>query len=205
MKDFIRNLVEHLYDSVRVADVPEEPILRKPARRFAVSLACNMGSVHCRSDALRQLRQLIASGGEFHQNIRQQMYCAALRSADSNDFNFVWNRMLDSQNNGQRSELGQSLGCSTSRSLINRLLRSLLPSTNEDSVEYRGNEAYQVFRSIYQNGNFGSELAIEFVLENAVEIFETIGANGPNFLYDWALYIRGRHLARQVCDSFFKL
>lgn len=162
-----------------------------------------MGSVHCRSDALRQLRQLIANGGEFHQNIRRQMYCAALRSADSNDFNFVWNRMLESENGNQRLEIGQSLGCSTSRILINRLLRSLLPSTNENNIEYRGNEAYQVFRSVYQNGVFGLELTLDFVIENAVETYETFGVNGPNFLIDLALTIRRNDLTEKVCK--FKL
>lgn len=179
----------------------DEPILRKPARRLAVSLACKMGSVHCRSDASRQLRQLIANGGEFHQNVRQQMYCAALRSADSNDFNFVWNRMLESQNFNQRYELGQSLGCSTSRILINRLLRSLLPSTNENNIEYRGNEVYQVFRTIYQNEVFGLELTLEFLIENAVEAYETFVTSAPNFLLDIALSVRRNDLTDRVRNS----
>lgn len=191
-------MVEDLYDSVRVGDIPDEPILRKPARQLAVSLACNMGSVHCRSDASRELRQLIASGGEFHQNIRQQMYCAALRSGNSNDFNFVWNRMLASTNNNQRNELSRSLGCSMSRNLIRRLLSSLLPSTNDDDIEYRANEAYQVFRNVYQNGIFGLEQTLDFVIENAIETFETFGANGPNFLIDMAASVRRDDLIEKV-------
>lgn len=162
-----------------------------------------MGSVHCRSDALRQLREIIATGGEFHQNIRRQMYCAALRSANTNDFNFVWDRMLDSQNGNQRNEISQSLGCLTSRILLNRLLSSLLPSTNENNVEYRGNEAYQVFRSIYENGVFGLEITLDFVLENAVETYETFGANGPNFLIDMAQSIRRSDLTEKVCKIHF--
>lgn len=157
-----------------------------------------MGSVHCRSDTLRQLDQLIASGGEFHQNIRRQMYCAALRGANSNDFTFVWNRMLESQNGVQRNEIGQSLGCTTSRASINRLLSSLLPSTNENNIEYRGNEAYLVFRSVYENGIYGLELTIEFVLENAVETYETFG---ENFLSDMARSIRRNDLTEKVCQT----
>ncbi|KAG4073910.1 hypothetical protein HA402_014115 [Bradysia odoriphaga] len=199
-RDFLRTLVENLYDSVRVEDIPDEPILRKPARQLAVSLACDMGSVHCRSDTLRQLRQLIATGREFHQNVRQQMYCAALRSGNSNDFNFVWNRMLQSTNNNQRSEISRSLGCSTSRVLINRLLSSLLPSTNENNIEYRANEAYQVFRNVYQNGIFGLELTLDFVIENAIETYETFGVNGPNFIIDMAPSIRRDDLTEKFRD-----
>lgn len=159
-----------------------------------------MGSVHCRSDALRHLRQLIAVGGEFHQNNRRQMYCAALRSANSNDFNFVWNRMLESENGNQRNEISQSLGCSTSRILLNRLLGSLLPSTNENDIEYRGNEAYQVFRSVFENGVYGLEVTLDFVIENAVETYETFGVNGPNFLIDMAVSIRRNDLTEKVCN-----
>lgn len=161
-----------------------------------------MGSVHCRSDAVRQLRQIIELNGEFHQNIRREMYCAALRSANSNDFNFVWNRMLESQNANQRNEISQSLGCLTSRVLVNRLLNSLLPSTNENDVEYLPNEAYRVFRSVYGNTVYGLEITLDFVLENAVETYETFGANGPNFLIDMAQSIRRDDLIAKVCDSF---
>jgi len=160
-----------------------------------------MGSVHCRSDATRQLRQIIETDGEFHQNIRREMYCASLRAANSNDFQFVWNRMLESQNANQRNEISQSLGCLTSRTLINRLLNSLLPSTNEDDIEYQPNEAYRVFRSVYGNTVYGLEITLDFVLENAVETYETFGANGPNFLIDLAQSIRREDLIAKVCKE----
>ncbi|KAJ6644039.1 Aminopeptidase N [Pseudolycoriella hygida] len=196
-RDFVRELVEALYDSVRVESVPDEPILRKPGRQLAVSLACEMGSVHCRSDALRHLRTFMASGNEFHPNIRRQIYCAALRSADSNEFNFVWNRMLESSSTSQRTELIQSLGCSTSRILINRLLASVLPSTNENDVDYRVGEAYDVFRSVYRNSINNLELTLDFVIENALETYETFGANGPNFLIEMAQWIRRNDLTEK--------
>lgn len=178
----------------------DEPILNKPARQLAVNLACNMGSVHCRSDALRQLRRIIESGGEFHQNDRRQMYCAALRSAGASDFNFVWNRLLDSANNNRRAELIQALGCSQSRILVNRLLRSLLQSTNENNIEYRAGEAYQLFRSVYQNGVFGLEITLDFVIDNAVEAFETFGGD---FLNNMADSVRRNDLIDRVCYSKF--
>lgn len=187
---------------VGVEDVPDEPIRHKRARLLALNLACSMGSVHCRSDAVRQLRHLITNGGEFHQNIRRQLYCAALRSANSNDLNFVWNRMLESQNVNQRSELSQALGCLTSRILINRLLRSLLPSTNENNVEYQYNEAYNIFRSIYENSADNLDLALDFVLENAREAFETFSLSGANFLINMAQSIRRNDIIAKVCVFF---
>lgn len=155
--------------------------------------------MHCRSDAVRKLRQIMVTGGEFHQNIRREMYCAALRSASSNDFNFVWNRMLTSQNGNQRNELIEAFGCLTSRLLINRLLHSLLPSTNENNIEYGNNEAYRVFSSVYENGIYGLELALDFVIDNAVETYETFSAN---FLIDMAQSVRRADLIDKVCDYF---
>lgn len=69
-----------MYDTVGTRDVKDEPFLRKYARPIAIQWACNMGSVFCRSDANRELRTLMVSGGEFHQNVRNVLYCAALRS-----------------------------------------------------------------------------------------------------------------------------
>lgn len=190
-----------MYESTGVDDIADEPILRKAARRLALRLACEFGSVHCRSDTTRRLRQLIADGQEFHQNVRRELYCAALHSANSNDFNFVWNRMLSSQDSNQRYTLSQSMGCVTSRVFLNQLLGSTIPSTNENDVIYLDNEALLVFRGVYSHSILGMELALDFLIENAVEAYQQIGSNGPYFLWDMLYEIMRDDLTEKVCNA----
>ncbi|KAG4070271.1 hypothetical protein HA402_009834 [Bradysia odoriphaga] len=176
--DFVRSLTEELYDSIGVEDVTGEPILRKYARESIVYLACQMGSVHCRSDANRQLRRHLETGEEFHQNIRHTLMCASLRSATRTDFQSMWNRLmsLPLEDFSERTEIIEWLACSQSRVLLNEFVRSSINSTNSNNVEYTYFEQYSVFNAIVRNaGNIGLGVALEFINENAVEAFHTYG------------------------------
>lgn len=134
-----------------------------------------MGSVHCLSDANRELRSLIASGGEFHQNVRNVLYCAALRSGSASDFAFVWNRMLSENDGNLRNLLISALGCSTTRRHLVELLRSTLVATNDNEIEYRPGEAYRVFSAVYQSGLIGLEIALDFLADYRQEAFNDFG------------------------------
>ncbi|KAG4077604.1 hypothetical protein HA402_003031 [Bradysia odoriphaga] len=183
LAEFIRSLIEHLYDTVGPRDIPDEPLLRKYSRPLAIQWACNLGSVHCRSDATRELRELMVTGGEFHQNVRSVLYCAALRSGNSNDFYFVWDRMLSTDDASGRNLLSSALGCSTTRRLLTELLRSTVEATNDNDIEYRPGEAYRVFSSVYQNGLLGLEMALDFLVQNTQEVFDDFGfANFENVI-----------------------
>lgn len=134
-----------------------------------------MGSVHCRSDATRELRQLMATGVEFHQNVRSVMYCAALRSGSSNDFHFVWDRMLTTNDTTRRNQLISALGCSSTPQLLRELLRSTLSATNDNGIEYGPGDAYRVFNTVYQNGLLGLEMALDFLIANTQDTFDEFG------------------------------
>ncbi|KAG4077148.1 hypothetical protein HA402_016135 [Bradysia odoriphaga] len=176
--DFVRSLTENLYEFVGVEDIPDEPILRKYSRENVVQLACGMGSVHCRSDANRQLRRHIETGIIFHHNIKHTLMCASFRSASRTDFHFMWNRLslLPIDEYGDRADIIDWLGCSTSRQLLNEFIRSSLNSTNENNVEYSEYEQYSVFNSVQHSGIVGLGVALDFLVENAVEAFETFGS-----------------------------
>lgn len=176
--DFVRSLTEQYYDSIGVVDIADEPILRKFGRESIVQLACQMGSIHCRSDATRQLRRHLETGQEFHHNIRYTLMCASLRSADRADFFAMWNRLqsLPLDDFFGRSEIIEWLSCSQSRVLLNELVRSTIDSTNSYNVEYTYFERLSVFNAITRNaGNVGLDVALVFLNQNAIEAFNTYG------------------------------
>lgn len=117
----------------------------------------------------------MVSGVEFHQNVRDVLYCAALRSGSSGDFYFVWNRMLSSDDVSLRDLLIAALGCPTIPRLLRELLRSTLKATNDKGIEYRPGEAYRVFSSVYQNGLIGLEMALDFIVDYRHEAFADFG------------------------------
>lgn len=91
----------------------------------------------------------------------------------------MWNRLttLPMDEYGDRSDIIDWLGCSTSSRLLNEFIRSSLNSTNSNNVEYSEYEQYSVFSSVIRHGgNVGLGIALEFLIENAVEAYENFGA-----------------------------
>lgn len=192
-------MIEHLYVWVGARDQGDEPHMRKYARTIAINWACNMGSSHCRGDAQQELRNIIASGEDFHQNVRDQLYCASLRNAGTFDFNFLWNRTIYTPDEPTRNILINALGCTTSRPLLLEYVRSSLNSTNAGAIPYRAGEPYRVFNAVYQNGLTGLQIAVDFLLENIQEAHSTFGANNfGNTLTGLAQRIGGAELIERV-------
>lgn len=84
--------------------------------------------------------------------------------------------MLAFEDVNQRYMYINSLGCSMSRQLLILYLQSSLNSTNSQNIEYLENEQTYVFLAVCNNGYFGFEIALDFLIENAVEAFYTYGS-----------------------------
>lgn len=178
LQDFVRSLLEFYYEFTGIEDEDGELRLKKYSRNIAISWACNMGSIHCRTDTLSALRSIIATNGEFHQNVRDVLYCAALRSGDRNDYEFVWERMSNYDDQAYRNILINALGCTSTNELLEEFLNSSLNSTNSrNGTEYRTGEHIRIFNAVYQSGVQGLNLALPFLITNLEEAAITFGRN----------------------------
>lgn len=136
-----------------------------------------MGSTACRTDTILALRSIIASNGEFHQNVRNVLYCAALRSGDRSDYESVWDRLLASNSQDYRNILINALGCTSTDALLQEFLNSSLNSTNSGDFEYRTGEHIRIFNAVYQSGIQGLNLAVPFLTSHLEEAAITFGRN----------------------------
>lgn len=166
-----------------IKDISGEPLIRKYARPIAIQWACKLGVENCQTDAAKELNATIESGSDFHQNVREVTYCAALRNGSANDFHNIWNRMQGSNQSATRSLLINSLGCSSEPTVLLEFINSSLPSSNSNNVTYTFAERISVFNAVYQGNVIGLEIAVEFLLENNYEAFTTYGADNLQNIY----------------------
>lgn len=136
-----------------------------------------MGSQLCRRATNAALRSIMASNGEFHQNVRSVIYCASLRNGDRNDYEFVWNRLLTSNDQSYRYMLISALGCTEESFLMEEFLNSSLNSTNTGDFVYRSGEHIRIFNAVYQSGSEGLNMALAFLISNLEEAALTYGQN----------------------------
>lgn len=155
--------------------------------------ACEMGSTHCRGDTLTKLRALSATD-DFHQNVRPELYCAALRTSLRADFDAVWRRLLDSSDTTYRNMLITSLACTTSTDLLSTYLSTSLPATNPyaSNVTYRADELVRVFNAVYQSGAAGLQLAVPFLTANVNSASMTFGNTNLVTIY--------KNIAQRIVD-----
>lgn len=189
-----------MYDVVNINDIVSEPQIRKYGRSMIIKLACEMGSSHCRGDTLNRLRSLSAND-DFHQNVRPEMYCGAMRTAVKADFDKVWRRLLDSSDSSYRNMLINALACTTSTDLLSTYLSSSLPALNPfpNNVTYRPDELVRVFNAVYLSGPAGLRLAIPFLTANVNAAAMTFGnSNLASIHFNMALRIGDHALHHQV-------
>lgn len=136
-----------------------------------------MGSQLCRRATNGALRSIMVSNGEFHQNVRDALYCASLRNGDRSDYEFVWNRLLTSNDQAYRNMLISALGCTEESFLMEEFLNSSLNSTNTGDFEYRSGEHMRIFNAVYQSGSEGLNMALSFLISNLEEAALTFGEN----------------------------
>jgi len=182
-----------MFDSIWITDFTGEPQIRKYARSLIMKWACEMGSTHCREDTLTQLRLLVNPSDEFHQNVRPEMYCGALRSSEKADFDKVWSRLLSSSDTDYRNMLITALACTTSNDLLSAYLNTSLVATNPYvNVSYRADELLRVFNAVYQSGPLGLRLALPFLTTNVNAAAMTFGNTNLETIY--------KNLAQRITD-----
>lgn len=175
LQGFLNNLLEFYYEYTGIEDEDGEHRLKKYSRNLAISWACHVGSMTCRTDTHSALRSVMTTNGEFHQNVRNVLYCAALRSGNSNEFEFVWDRLLSSDSQEYRNTLINALACSSTDTLLEEYLNSTLNSTNSGELVYRSGEHLRIFDAVYQSGVKGLNLAIPFLRSHLDEAAVTFG------------------------------
>lgn len=198
-----------MYNTVGIEDLENEIIyLHKYTRTIAIQIACSTGSKACRSEAVNKLIHNLDNKQEFHQNIRSFMYCESIRGAKRSEFNRVWMKLADFNNNDitYRNILLSGLSCIDDKKLLNEYLNSALNSTNDKLIVYQSvAEQQQIIRNVYQNSLMGHDMTIEYLIKNIDEAFNTFGSDGLNSILSSISYSVCSNFARSAVRFFFTL
>lgn len=176
-QEYQRELVNKLFETYGIDDLPSDTHLDKYARNIAISVACNSGLATCRNETKIKFSQIINTTNDFHQNVRENLYCASLREANKADFLKVYQRLVDSDDEAYRNMIIKQLACIESKSELEWYLRTALNSTADTIIIYRSGEQAKVLSAIYQSGQTGLELAIAYLHANAADALAAYGKN----------------------------
>lgn len=161
-QSFVRSKIEPYYNSLGIQSTANDRLLDRYGRNIAINYACRMGLESCLSDTTERLRLTLNNNIEVEVDHRSQVYCAGLRTADSELFLAFWNRLLNTEDITLRTLMGNALGCSE----ITANLNILLDTTLDPTVNYIAGERLRLLAAAAGNTHIGLEVALNFIENN---------------------------------------
>lgn len=164
----MRLLSEKLYTKFKIVNhqIPNEPLVDRFTREFAIKWACHSGNDDCLSDSLEQVRLAVNQTQNVSKGLEGAIYCSGLTGIGKRDeWIGMWKIMQASTDEGERSSIIKALGCSEDEELLSSYLDASL-GTNSD-VNFRTGERLQIFNSI-KPSSAGVKSIIDFLMRYEV-------------------------------------
>ncbi|XP_037538583.1 alanyl (membrane) aminopeptidase a [Nematolebias whitei] len=176
MQVYLREQVRGLYNFFRNytdnSTVPENHSLQHN-QILAISVACAHGLPECIAMATEQFAGWMKSNStetnNIHTNLRSVIYCQAVAAGDKKEWEFAWEKFLNSSNTSEKEQLRKALACSKKTWLLNRYLEYTL-----DPKKIRLMDVASTINYIAQNAA-GQALAWNFIRAN----WKYVSQGGP--------------------------
>lgn len=191
---FVKKIVEPLYNRLGVEVDVNDPKLDRYARSIAINLACQAGLESCLTQTSQKLQQIVNTTATIAPDLQSAIYCNGLRQADVNTYFFLQNKMLNSEDQAERTLIIASLGCSQDAALLTQLLNlAIIPGD-----VLRLQEKFRVLVAPVNNGELGLRVMMDFIRYN----FESILAVSATQVNTMLSNIASRVASVELSDKF---
>lgn len=159
---FIRSIVEPSFNRLGVEVIANEPKLDRYARQIAINLACEAKLESCLTQTAQKLAQIVTQDIKIAPDLQSVIYCNGLRQASPITFFVLQKKMLQSQNQAERTLIINALGCSQDEYLLYQFLQLI----NIPGDAFRLQEKLRILAALLNNGDIGLHILIEFMEYN---------------------------------------
>lgn len=176
-KKYMTHLLDNIYTELGFKDSKTDTQLQIYNRKAVLDRACAVGNLGCIGEAVRNFRNWKISPDPDHNNpinpnIKVLVYCTAIRVGDQTDWEFAWERFVNSNVGSEREIIMTALGCSRESWILTRYLEWAIT----DGTGIRKQDAFRVFNAVTEN-IIGQELAFRFLRVNWERIRKYMGSS----------------------------
>ncbi|XP_061502292.1 aminopeptidase N-like [Anopheles gambiae] len=179
---YVDALIGPVFDSFGdIATVPEdETLLDKYLKQLISTWACRVGYTECLRQTAEALHTAVETNTPVHPDVSYVVYCYGLKGATDDEYRWLFDQMINSNNEAERQLLIDALGCAQDQSQLISLLTVAIGSNSELNSLLNG-ERSRIVSSIYSAGRFGVEAMIE-ALSDPLLAQEFVGRFGQGTL-----------------------
>ncbi|XP_034829877.1 aminopeptidase N-like [Maniola hyperantus] len=150
-----------------VANPAAEEHVTAAYRNVILNLNCRLGNQHCVNESQTLLEQFRNNPSQhLNPDIQMTVFCSGLRGGSAQNFDFLWNRYLASQDSSEQAILLNSLGCTSNETLRSQYLNQVI----DDNSAVREQDRHTILVSTINASPANMEAALDFVVENFAAI-----------------------------------
>ncbi|XP_052740598.1 aminopeptidase N-like [Bicyclus anynana] len=136
-------------------------------RNIILNLNCRLGNELCVNQSQEMLQELRNNPTQrLNPDIQTTVFCSGLRGGSAENFDFLWNRYLNSQDSSEQSILLNALGCTSNDTLRSFYLNQVIA---EDS-KVREQDRHTILVATINASPANMEAGLEFVVQNFAAI-----------------------------------
>ncbi|CAH2070908.1 unnamed protein product, partial [Iphiclides podalirius] len=158
--DYLDAVINNLGYNVRA----NEPLTTTLNRFFILTFACNIGHEGCVHDAVEKFAALRVNGFSVNPNLRRHVFCEGLRNGGYEEWRFLYQRRINSNNQGDQVAMLRSLGCTTNDRAIQEFLEMVL------SDDVKAQDRVNALTFLYMGHRDSAKVALQFIKERVHEI-----------------------------------
>lgn len=173
---FVAEQVAPIYRKLGVNEIPSEHHLNRQLRGLVIDLACTVGIKECLEETNSKLRKLIGGKIVVESSLVSSIYCNGLRQSGTEEFKFLYQKLMYSTDENLRLQLISYLSCSKNEKQIKEFIYSSIDMSNG----LRPKERTSILRWVYQRGQMGLLACIEFLSEKWYDYGYLANANSDS-------------------------
>ncbi|XP_050293871.1 aminopeptidase N-like isoform X2 [Anthonomus grandis grandis] len=180
-EEYHKAIFKQTYDVVDFNDNVDDYITRR-IRQTVLEWSCRSPDSTCNHESRALFRNWMIKGSQSSiyivrskkyikilPNIRSIIYCTAIREGSTVEWDFVYERFLETTSPTEKNILLDALGCTKLKWLLSRYLDKLI-----DGYSIRIQDADRVFESVARNEE-GSMIAFDFLRKHWNEMLQHYG------------------------------
>lgn len=178
LKDYMLSLIKGLYDDIRFHEKANDSQLTIYKRIDLLPLACNLGHQDCIRNSVREFQNWRSlpnpdKNNPISPNLKSIVYCTALKVGGQDEWEFAWQRYINSNVGSEKEILLSAMGCSKETWILSRYLDRAIT----ENAGIRKQDAPRVFATVAISNPIGQDLAFNFLRSNWLKIKEYMGSS----------------------------
>lgn len=161
---YVSSLISTVYPTLATDSVAADESLKDKYIKHLISTwACRIDHSDCRQKAQSSFRNEIYTDAKVAPDVQTVSYCYGAQRATDEEFLYLYRRMFNSMNEGERSLIISALGCVESKEQLKAFLTSSIGAGVGVEVNYSERERPQVLQAVYSAGRIGVDALIDFL------------------------------------------